>query len=187
VTGGRDGRDGIRRLAAEVRALGGLIADAVPARLELPADLRQGPAQLAAAGPRVAGQRDAYELLVEAICEGYRLHYGEPLVVRDADPDLALLAGDRLYALGLDRLTELGDLPAVRELADVIALCAQAHAAGVPDLADAVWEAGAVAVGWGSSPEHELAKARAREGAPGAAEALRAAARRIRAEAAATG
>ena len=186
MTVGRDGRDGIHRLAAEVRALGGLIAAAVPAPLDLPADLQPGPAQIAAAGPRVAGQREDYELLVEAIQEGYRLHYGEPLVVRDADPDLALLAGDRLYALGLDRLTELGDLPAVRELADVIALCAQAHAAGVPDLADAVWEAGAVAVGWGSSRDHELAKARARECAPDAPGALRAAAKRIRSEAAPT-
>ena len=32
-----------------------------------------------------------------------------------ADPDLRLLAGDYLYALGLERLAGLGDLPAVRE------------------------------------------------------------------------
>ena len=47
-----------------------------------------------------------------------------------ADPDLALLAGDRLYALGLERLVALGDLEAVRELADVIALCSLLVARG---------------------------------------------------------
>ncbi len=52
--------------------------------------------------------------------------------MRPDDPDLALLAGDRLYALGLERLAALGDLDAVAELADVIALCAQAHAEGDP-------------------------------------------------------
>jgi fructose-1,6-bisphosphatase I len=38
------------------------------------------------------------------------------------DEDLRLLAGDALYALGLARLAEAGDLDAVAELADVIAL-----------------------------------------------------------------
>ena len=50
--------------------------------------------------------------------------------MRPDDPDLALLAGDRLYALGLARLAELGDLEAVAELADVISLAAQAQAEG---------------------------------------------------------
>ena len=46
-----------------------------------------------------------------------------------ADPDLRLLAGDHLYAFGLVRLASIGDLEAVDELADLISLCAQAHAA----------------------------------------------------------
>ena len=87
--------------------------------------------------------------------------------MRDADPDLALLAGDRLYALGLARLAALGDLDAVAELADVIALCALAHAEGEPTLADAAWEAGARAVGWGADDRYSAAKAAARAGAPG--------------------
>ena len=69
------------------------------------------------------------------------------------DPDLALLAGDRLYALGLARLSALGDLEAVALLAEVISLSAQAHAAADPEWAEAVWEAGARAVGHGGSPE----------------------------------
>ena len=39
-------------------------------------------------------------------------------------------------------------------------------------LADAVWQAGAVAVGWGESREHEAAKALARAGQGGAVQAL---------------
>ena len=46
---------------------------------------------------------------------------------------------------------ELGDVEAVCELADVIALCAQARAEERPELADAVWQAGVAAVGWGAS------------------------------------
>jgi hypothetical protein len=168
-------RDGRRAaLVAEIRAQGGLLAGMLEPRS---ADGAPGPAQVAAAGPRAAEQADEYELIVELVHEGYLLHYGEPRVLRSADPDLVLLAGDQLYALGLARLARLGDLPAVAELADVISLCAQAHAASEPDLAEAVWEAGAVAVGWGAGPDHEAAKAAARALEPGAAQALRAVAR----------
>jgi hypothetical protein len=135
-----------------------------------------GPAQIAATGPRTRGREREYELLLEMILEGYRLHYGEPVVVRPEDPDLALLLGDQLYALGLARLAELGDLDAVAELADVISLAAQAHTASDLDLAQAVWEAGAVSVGWGASHEHLEAQQRARRQRPGAGSALRAAA-----------
>lgn len=136
-----------------------------------------GPAQLAARGPRAAGHEAEYELLMEMIIEGWRLHYGSPLVIRPEDPDLALLLGDQLYALGLARLAALGDLEAVSELADVISLVAQAHADSQPELAEAVWEAGAVAIGWGVGAGHEQAKALARAGDPGALSALRQAAR----------
>ena len=47
--------------------------------------------------------------MVEAVREGYLLHYGEPRLLAGHDADLALLAGDYLYALGLDRLAALGD------------------------------------------------------------------------------
>jgi hypothetical protein len=95
------------------------------------------------------------------------------------DDDLALLAGDRLYALGLERLAAAGDLDAVRALADVIALGAAAHAAGDPELARAVWEAGAVEVGWGPDAALQAAKAAARDRDPGATDGLRAAARQV--------
>ena len=113
------------------------------------------------------------------ILEGSRLHYGEPRVLSCEDPDLALLLGDQLYAMGLARLAELGDLEAVAELADLISLIAQAHADGQEELAAAVWQAGAAAIGWGSSPEHEAAKDLARAGDTEAAAALRRAAERV--------
>jgi hypothetical protein len=168
---------GLERLREELSACGGLLAeslreDPAPTRASAP-----GPAQVACAGPRAAADPEAYELLVEAIREGYLLHYGRSRILA-VDPDLALLAGDRLYALGLARLAQLGDLEATAALADVISLAAQAHAAGNPDLAEAVWDAGAAAVGWGSSPELEAACESARRGEERAAEALRAAAER---------
>jgi hypothetical protein len=84
-----------------------------------------------------AGERLA--LVVESIREGYLLHYGEGRVIATDDPDLALLAGDRLYALGLERLAALGDLDAVIALADLISLSAKAHAEADPACADASW------------------------------------------------
>jgi hypothetical protein len=143
------------RLAAEVRNGGGLLASAVtPASSDGTVF-----GAVAASGPRAAGHEEDYALLVEAIREGYLLHYSSGRVVRPDDPDLSLLAGDRLYALGLARLAELGDLAAVAELADVISLAAQAHAEGDPERATEVWEAGARVVGDGPPPDHEDAKA----------------------------
>ena len=95
------------------------------------------------------------------------------------DDDLALLAGDRLYALGLERLAAAGDLAAVAALADLIALSAQAQAAADEDLARAVWAAGCAELGWGSTPALEQAKDAARAGETDAAERLAAAARHI--------
>jgi hypothetical protein len=133
----------------------------------------ESPARLAASGPRAEGHREDYELLIEVIYEGYLLHYGTPRVARTAEADLGLLAGDRLYALGLARLVALGDTEAVTELADTITLSALAQSAGETELADAVWTAGARAIGWGSSESHRRAKDLALTGAAEAIEAMR--------------
>ena len=84
--------------------------------------------------------------VLEAVYEGYLLHYGEPRAFEGLQEDLRLLAGDSLYALGLARLAELGDLPAVAELADLISLCAWAEAEGRGDVLDELWEASAAAL-----------------------------------------
>jgi hypothetical protein len=79
---------------------------------------------------------------VEAVYEGFLMHYREPRSFSlDMDPDLRLLAGDSLYALGLERLAERGDLAAVAELADLISRCAQAEAEGRQEAVDGLWEA----------------------------------------------
>jgi hypothetical protein len=142
------------RLADEVRRRGGLLAEAVS-----PASMDGSYGAVAAAGRRAAGQEEDYALLVEAIHEGYLLHYDTGRVVRPEDPDLSLLAGDRLYAIGLARLAELGDLSAVAELADVISLAAQARAEGDPARAAAIWEAGVRVVSDGAPADHEALKA----------------------------
>jgi hypothetical protein len=131
---------------------------------------------LAASGPRAAEAPDEYTVLVEAIREGYLLHYEEPRLIEGADGDLRLLAGDYLYALGLEKLAARGDLDAVRELADLISLSAQVYAEngdGTPDvLARALWLAATVAVGAGSTDEHERAKEALRRADPDAANQL---------------
>ncbi len=166
-------------LADAVRAEGGLLAGALRAGGPDPARPPvHGP--LAARGPRGAGREGELAFVVEAVREGYLLHHGPGGRVLEAqDPDLALLAGDRLYAIGLERLADAGDLHSVAELADVIALGARAHAADEPELADAAWEAGAAAVGWGPDPALAQAKAAAQAGVPGAAAGLVAAARQL--------
>lgn len=106
---------------------------------ELADRLREQGGLLAAA--TVAGPPLERSLAVEAIREGELAHYGAPRVLRTDDPDLALLAGDHLYALGLAELAAAGDLEAISVLAEVIARCAQAHAEGRPADAEAAWQA----------------------------------------------
>jgi len=76
---------------------------------------------------------------LEAVHEAHLLHYGEPRAFVGMDPDLRLLAGDALYALGLARLAEAGDLEAVAELADLITSTARAHAEGDSQGAEDLW------------------------------------------------
>ena len=169
----KSARSGAEALAGALRAHGGIVASLLDESSAPAQDDRPGPAQVAAEGPRAAAAPDEYELLLEMILEGSHLHYGPQRLVRTADPDLALLIGDQLYALGLARLAALADLAAVAELADVISLVAEAHAASDSQLADAVWEAGAVAIGWGADERHRAAKELARTGDPRAATELR--------------
>jgi hypothetical protein len=94
---------------------------------------------LAAAGPGAAAAPAEYALVVEAVREGYLLHYEEPRLLAGHDPDLALLAGDYLYALGLDRLAALEDTRAVAILSGLISDCARLQAEGNPDPIPNMW------------------------------------------------
>ena len=92
--------------------------------------------------PHVVGSppQVADSLVVEAVREGYLLHYGEPRLLAGHDDDLALLAGDYLYALGIERLAAEGDTDAVLVLADLISECARAHVEGQEDDAPGLWK-----------------------------------------------
>jgi hypothetical protein len=81
-----------------------------------------------------------YAFVIEAVREGYLLHYGAPRLLSGHDPDLALLAGDYLYALGIERLAQLGDTAAVHRLADLISTCAQLHSEGREDDVPGEWD-----------------------------------------------
>ena len=106
---------------------------------------------LAAAGPRAAAAPGEYSLVVEAVREGYLLHYGEPRVLAGHDADLALLAGDYLYALGLSRLADLGDTDAVAILAELISRCARLHAEGEAGAIPELWHEAALAIAGSTS------------------------------------
>jgi hypothetical protein len=138
-------------------------------------------APLVAAGGRTRRDPSRYGVLIESILEGYLLHYARGRIVEHPDPDLRLLAGDHLYAFGLVRLASIGDLEAVEELADLISLCAQAHApaqAGEEttepwELTAALWALSVLAVADGRWSEHDGAKRLARgEGAAAAGKVL---------------
>jgi hypothetical protein len=90
--------------------------------------------------------------VLEAVYEGYLMHYGSPRLYAGMDEDLRLLAGDALYALGLARLAAAADVAAVTELSDLISLTAQAHAAGRPALAEELWDASAQALSSAGGP-----------------------------------
>src|SRR5213596_2832664 len=140
------------RTSASLAALAALLRDGENVISPYVRDSDEEPAlgSLAAAGPRAAEDPEEYLLLVEAIREGYLLHYETPRLIEGADSDLRLLAGDYLYALGLERLAARGDLEAVGELADLISLAAQIHAENGPGSPDhgagALWLAATVAV-----------------------------------------
>jgi hypothetical protein len=88
-----------------------------------------------------------YALVVEAVREGYLLHYEEPRLLAGHDSDLALLAGDYLYALGLDRLAALEDTRAVAVLSDLISDCARLQAEGETAKIENLWRQAAEEIG----------------------------------------
>ncbi|HET7426438.1 MAG TPA: hypothetical protein VFJ50_05325 [Gemmatimonadales bacterium] len=97
---------------------------------------------------------------MEAVYEGFLLHYREPRAFDGAmEHDLRLLAGDAMYALGLERLAQTGDLEAVAELADLISLCAQAEAEGRPEAIEPLWEATLAALSPAGGPGARAAAA----------------------------
>jgi len=120
-----------------VSALADVVAAADPAlaRYAVSEPGRGELEQLVGEGPRA--------MVVEAIREGYLLHYGEARAFRGMDDDMCLLAGDSMFALGLDRLARDGDLEAITELCDLITLSARAEAEGEVEIVPELWRASA--------------------------------------------
>jgi hypothetical protein len=112
-----------------------------------------------------------HAVALETIYEGYLAHYGSPRLFAPPDQDVALLLGDHLYAQGLVRVAEAGDVAAVADLAELISLCAQGRADG-RDGDGLAWAATAALLG-----ADELAAPRARLRLDGTAAELEQAAR----------
>ena len=90
----------------------------------------------------------ALALGLETVYEGYLVHYGRSRLFAQRDSDTSLLLGDYLYAHGLVRVAETGNVTAVADLAELISLCAQARAEG-RDGDGAAWAATAAGLGQG--------------------------------------
>jgi hypothetical protein len=102
------------------------IADEAGAESRLWADaLKPSPTDEPVFSP-LADERFAIGL--ETIYEGYLVHYGTPRLFAPPDPDTALLLGDYLYAHGLVRIADAGDVDAVSDLSELISLCSQLRA-----------------------------------------------------------
>lgn len=152
--------DALRVLADELRGEGPEVADRV---VEPTGEPVLG--MLVAAGERCAAAPGEYAAVVESIREGFLLHYGTSRLLRADDPDLRLLVGDHLYARGIERLVQLDDLLAVRELSDLISLSAQLDtvAADTAAASGILWVACCVAIAAGPGDSHERDKAALRE------------------------
>jgi hypothetical protein len=120
----------------------------------LPSDRRQLLPVFSPLGP------ERFALATESIYEGYLLHYGRPRLFAPGDRDTAVLLGDYLYAHGLVRLADHGDVGAVADFSELISLCTQLRAeSSAPAAADgAAWAATAALLGRNDG-ELELARA----------------------------
>jgi hypothetical protein len=99
---------------------------------------------------------ERFRIGIETIYEGYLVHYGTPRLFEAPDADTALLLGDYLYAHGLVRIANVGDVGAVSDLSELISLCSQLRAEDVDGDA-ALWAATAALLGRGSLDEPRAA------------------------------
>ena len=102
-------------LAAEAAAESPLWGDALHAE----------PEQVPVFSPLVP---ERFALALETIYEGYLVHYGRPRLFDPPGEEEAILLGDYLYAHGLVRIADTGELDAVAALAELISTCAHLRA-----------------------------------------------------------
>jgi hypothetical protein len=118
---------------------------------------------------------ERYAVGLETIYEGYLVHYGTPRLFAPADADAALLLGDYLYAHGLVRISEAGDVAAVADLSELISLCSQLRAENAEGDGP-LWAATAALLGSGRGLDDARAALRLRGDASGLDAAARQAA-----------
>ncbi len=68
-----------------------------------------------------------YIFALEYIFEGYLLHYATSRLLEASGDDFHLLAGDYMYARGLNHTAAIGDLFCIRILAELVELCSYLH------------------------------------------------------------
>jgi hypothetical protein len=106
-----------------------------------------------------------FALGLETIYEGYLVHYGLPRLFAPPDQDTALLLGDYLYAHGLVRIADFGEVGAVSDLSELISLCSQLRAEdGQGD--GGLWAATAALLGTAALDEPRAALRLRGDGAP---------------------
>jgi hypothetical protein len=88
-----------------------------------------------------------YRLGLEYIFEGYLLHWRRSRLIEPESGEFALLAGDYMYARGLESICRLQDTGCITALADLVSFCSRVHASGADDaqILDA-WAATALAL-----------------------------------------
>ena len=151
-----------------LRLLAARVADEGPPLAVVRSRPPAGPAfaVLVASGPRALADPAGYAFVTEAVREGYLCHYEVSRVLDRPDPDLALLAGDLFYAIGISRLAELDDVESVRILSDLIRVSAELRSNGRRDESETMWVAAAMALSCGSDEDYErLSKALPASGA----------------------
>jgi hypothetical protein len=113
--------------------------------LDLAAQLREEETPIS---PHVVDSAPVAEdsLVIESVREGYLLHYAEPRLLTGHDADLALLAGDYLYALGIERLAATGDVESILILANLISDSAQLHTEGRESEVPELWRKAVVVI-----------------------------------------
>jgi hypothetical protein len=119
--------------------------------------------------------QERYALGLETIYEGYLVHYGTARLFAPVDGDTALLLGDYLYAHGLVRVADAGDVDAVADLSELISLCSQLRAEDAEGDGP-LWAATAALLGAGRSLDEARAALRLRNDATALEAAARAAA-----------
>jgi len=106
----------------------------------------------------VADKSHTVALGIEYIFEGYLLHYGESrLLGPDDNGHFHLLAGDYMYARGLEAIARLEDLSCIKALAELVQVCSYIHSEKLgPELAAKAWAVTALGLAARVSSDGEM-------------------------------